>query len=54
MFFSASPTNLDMIDGPFTLKNIQIISLKPILGSLDYKVSASFLAIKVLPVPGGP
>lgn len=42
-FSSASPTNLLKISGPFT-----------ILGGLAFNTLANYLAIKVLPVPGGP
>ena len=42
-FFSVSPTNLLNNSGPLI-----------ILGSLACKTLASYLAIKVLPVPGGP
>lgn len=42
-FSSASPTNLLKISGPFT-----------ILGGLALSTLANYLAISVLPVPGGP
>ena len=42
-FYSVSPTNLLNNSGPFT-----------ILGSLACNTFPNYLAIKVLPVPGGP
>lgn len=43
MFSSDLPTYADIISGPLT-----------ILGSTEFKALDNFLAIKVLPVPGGP
>ena len=43
IFFSVSPTNLSNNSGPFTTLN-----------SATFKALAKVLAIRVLPVPGGP